>query len=60
MAGAALKPRPTDFTSAQVKKEADGALFWKLTNGRAPMASYRSTLSPQQRWQLVNYIRSLE
>jgi mono/diheme cytochrome c family protein len=36
----------------------DGELFWKMTTGRSPMPPW-SQLSDTQRWQLVNYIRSL-
>lgn len=59
MAGAALNPKPANFTSAVVKAETDGAIFWKMTTGNAPMASYKEVLTDQQRWQLVNYIREL-
>ena len=34
-------------------------VFWKITNGKAPMASYDELLSDDQRWKLVNYIREL-
>ena len=60
MAGMALKPKPTDFTLKKVQSQADGAIFWKLTEGRAPMASYKKTLAETRRWQLVNYIRTLK
>ena len=60
LAGMALKPRPADFTKDIVQKQSDGALFWKMTEGKAPMAAYKETLTEEQRWQLVNYIRSLD
>ncbi len=56
--GMSLNPKPTNFRSERVQKESDGALFWKITNGNAPMASYKEILSEEQRWQLVNYIRT--
>ena len=59
LAGINLKPRPKDFTSEKVQKQTDGAIFWKLTNGRPPMATYQKILKEEQRWQLVNYIREL-
>ncbi len=58
VAGMALNPRPASFRSERVKNESDGAMFWKITNGRAPMASYKDLLTEEQRWQLVNYIRT--
>ena len=60
MAGAALKPKAADFTSASIKAESDGAMFWKMSEGRSPMAAYKGMLSEEQRWQLVSYIRTLQ
>ena len=48
-----------EFLSAENKLDPDGAIFWKITNGRPPMASYKLALKDSQRWQLVNYIREL-
>ncbi len=59
VASASLNPKPANFTSAKVQAQTDGALFWKLTNGNPPMASYKASLKENQRWQLVNYIRTL-
>jgi mono/diheme cytochrome c family protein len=56
---AALNPKPANFTSANIQNQTDGALFWKLTNGRGQMVSYKTTLSDEQRWQLVNFVRVL-
>lgn len=60
MAGMSLNPRPSDFTSALVQDQTDGALFWKITEGRSPMASYKEILNEKQRWQVVNFIRTLK
>lgn len=59
VAGMALKPRPSNFKKDIVQNQTDGAIYWKLTEGKAPMASYKETLTRKQRWQLVNFIRSL-
>lgn len=59
-ASVALEPHPANFLSIKVRNESDGAIFWKLSEGRPPMASYKTLLTEQQRWQLVNYIRELE
>ncbi|HZS18753.1 MAG TPA: cytochrome c [Candidatus Udaeobacter sp.] len=40
--------------------QTDGALFWKVTEGKKPMASYATKLSEQQRWDVVNYMRTLK
>ncbi|ASO05818.1 MAG: cytochrome c [Cyclobacteriaceae bacterium] len=58
--GAGLKPKPTDFTSAEVQAQTDGALFWKLEEGRSPMASYKTAIPEKKRWEIINYIRTLK
>lgn len=58
-AGVSLNPRPANLTSQKVQQQTDGAIFWKMTNGKPPMASYKDMLTPEQRWGLVNYIRQL-
>ncbi len=60
VAGAALKPAPANFTNAAIQGESDGAIFWKLTEGKAPMAGYKDMLTETQRWELVNYIRTFK
>ena len=60
MAGAALTPKPANFTSDKVQSQTDGAIFWKITNGRAPMAAYKDLIKEEERWQLINYIRTLK
>jgi len=54
-----LNPKPADHTSAAVQSESDGAIFWKLSEGRAPMPGYKKIFSDEQRWELINYIRTL-
>ena len=59
-AAAALPPpKPADWTSAKLAAEADGELFWKMSNGRGAMPPWKH-LPEDQRWMLVNYIRSLQ
>ena len=59
-AGAALNPKPTNLTTSAFHAQSDGAIFWKITEGKAPMASYKATLSEEKRWQLVSYLRTLK
>ena len=58
IAAASLAKAPANHTSAMVQKLSDGALFWMITTGNNPMPSYK-TMTDTQRWQLVNYIRTL-
>ncbi|MEI6817123.1 MAG: cytochrome c [Bacteroidota bacterium] len=60
IAAAGLTPKPANHTSAEIQKQSDGAIFWKTTTGRPPMAGYEKTFTATQRWQLVNYIRTLK
>ena len=54
-----LNPKPADHTSAAVQAETDGALFWKLSEGRNPMPGYKKIFTDQQRWELITFIRTL-
>ena len=54
--GAALEKKPADL-SKKIIGQTDGALFWKITEGRSPMVSWRS-LTETQRWEVVNYIKT--
>jgi len=60
VAGGALTPKPANFTNDKIQNQTDGAIFWKLSEGRSPMASYKTILSEEQRWQLVNYMRTFK
>lgn len=54
-----LKTKVADLTSPRVREQSDGALFWKITEGRGDMPSNRTALTDEERWNVVNYIRSL-
>lgn len=58
VAAAALNPKPADWTSAKIKAETDGELFWKISTGRGAMPAW-SFLPENDRWAVVRYIRSL-
>jgi mono/diheme cytochrome c family protein len=56
---AELSVAPGDFTDAPgMARRTDGELFWQITRGRLPMPSFEDKLSDQERWQLVDYIRT--
>ncbi|MBI3509174.1 MAG: cytochrome c [Bacteroidetes bacterium] len=48
-----------DFTSENFRSQSDGAIFWKIGEGKKPMPAFKGKLSDDQRWNLVNYIRTL-
>ena len=49
-----------DFTSEEFAKETDGSVFWKATEGRKPMPSFKEKLSDEERWQIIAYIMTLK
>jgi mono/diheme cytochrome c family protein len=54
-----LSVAPTDFTDAHAfSRMTDGELFWKISEGHRPMPAFKSKLSEEERWQLVDYIRT--
>ena len=59
-AAGALTPNPADHTSEKVQSQTDGELFWKISEGRGAMVSWKNAISEEDRWNLVNYIRSLK
>ena len=59
LAAAGLNKPPADHTSAAFQSQSDGAIFWKLNEGNAPMPGYKKVLTETQLWQLVNYMRTL-
>jgi mono/diheme cytochrome c family protein len=50
---------PAKFSDPALREEADGALFWKITTGKKPMPDYGRKLSPTDRWNVINYLRTL-
>jgi mono/diheme cytochrome c family protein len=61
-ASASLNPKPADHTSAAVQAESDGALFYKISegHGHTAMPPFKAVLSIDQRWAVINYIRTLK
>jgi mono/diheme cytochrome c family protein len=56
---AELSVAPGDFTDASaMRRRTDGELFWQITRGRLPMPAFDDKLSDEQRWQVVDYIRT--
>lgn len=49
-----------DLTAAGCAKITDGELFWKMTEGRKPMPTFAKKLSDNERWSVINYLRTLK
>jgi mono/diheme cytochrome c family protein len=52
-----LVPRPAYLASTQVQSQSDGALFWKMTQGRGVMP--KATLADDEKWAVIDYLRTL-
>lgn len=54
----ALVPPPPDPASPQMQNNTDGGIFYKVTEGRGPMLSFKTTLTPFNIWNIISFIRS--
>lgn len=52
-----LNPHPADLASERVQSQLDGALFWKISEGRGMMP--KATLGESEKWSVIDYIRTL-
>ncbi len=59
VAGASLDPKPTNL-KAMSGGHKDGDFAWKIANGRGAMAAWKTTLSENDIWDLVNFIQDLK
>ncbi|MHA4807876.1 c-type cytochrome [Flavitalea flava] len=49
-----------NFSTAATQSQSDGALFWKISEGRKPMPSFKKKLSEEEIWQSIIYMRTLK
>lgn len=50
---------PANLSDPRLRTQPDGALFGRITMGKRPMPAYGLRLSATDRWNLVNYVRTL-
>ena len=56
-----IKPAPADISTAEARdRMTDGEIFYKITEGRKPMPGMKRTLSEEERWQVVHFLRTLQ
>ena len=55
-----FSPKPADLTSERVQNLSDDDIFVVITQGRGVMPSIAENLSPQDRWDVINYLRTLK
>lgn len=54
-----LEVKPGDLSDPHSVAHTDGDLFWKITEGRKPMPSFAENYSDEDRWNVINYLRTL-
>lgn len=53
-------PPPAALNDAHMMGEmTDGEIYYKITEGRKPMPSFKKQLTDEQRWEMVNFTRTL-
>jgi putative copper export protein/mono/diheme cytochrome c family protein len=63
-AAASLRIKPADLTQPHTLEHDDGEMFWFLTHGiddpegGLAMPSFATSLSPDDRWALIDYVRA--
>lgn len=59
---AGLQKPPADLHATHVQENSDGALFYIISHGKpdTPMPAWDNVLDEEQRWQVVNYLRTFE
>ncbi|HEY4044128.1 MAG TPA: CopD family protein, partial [Rhodopila sp.] len=63
-AAAGLQIKPADLTQPHIQEHSDGEMFWFLSHGiedpegREAMPGFANTLSADDRWALIDYVRA--
>ena len=55
--GISFEVQPASFRDRETMKQKDGTLFWKITKGHGAMPGFASSLTIDQRWKVVVYLR---
>ncbi len=61
-AASGLEKPPANLHASHVQENTDGALFYIISNGRpdTPMPPWDDVLDEDQRWHVVNFLRTFE
>ncbi|MFV1859215.1 MAG: cytochrome c [Anaerolineales bacterium] len=61
-AASGLEKPPANLHASHVQENTDGALFYIISNGRpdTPMPAWDNVLDEDQRWHVVNFLRTFE
>jgi len=53
-----LVPPPGDPATDKIQRNSDGEIFYKVTNGRGQMPSFKNALESDEIWHVISYLRS--
>ena len=56
--GLKYNPQPMDLTLPYVQQQTDGQLYYTITHGGVIMPSYRFAMPSEDRWRIVQYLRT--
>jgi mono/diheme cytochrome c family protein len=58
---AQLETELSDFTTDEVQGQSDGALFYKTSEGRDEMPTFKKKISDEEEiWQIIAYVRTFK
>ena len=58
---AQLKTEAGNFTTAEFQKQTDGAVFYKTSEGREDMPSFKKKIpDADEIWSVINYVRTMK
>ncbi|MCA9134010.1 MAG: DUF3341 domain-containing protein [Planctomycetales bacterium] len=52
--------QPTSLHEERIQQQPVGRIYYTISNGKGKMASYAASLTPQERWAVVLYVRALQ
>ncbi|MFN8210828.1 MAG: cytochrome c [Bacteroidales bacterium] len=55
-----LNPQPPDPVTEKLQKNTDGELYYKIITGRGPMPSFKNSLSANEIWNVVSFLRTFK
>ena len=54
-----LNPKPRNLSDPVIQSQTDGSMFWKITEGKKPMPTFEKLIGENDRWNVINYVRTL-
>jgi hypothetical protein len=53
-----LTPPPGDPATSKIQHNSDGEIYYKVSEGRGPMPSFKNSLAARDIWNVIAYLRS--